>query len=331
MARSDLIIKLVESGIQGNEELFKTSVEALIVDEKSKNHTILADRLEKALQKNTKKRLDGSINTLNFHRNQNLYYEKTPTFTLDSLILDQNVRQNLHDLIQEHFRVDLLRTYNLEPRNRIMLAGPPGNGKTSIAEALATELMVPLITVRYEGLVDSYLGETANKLNELFNFAKTKRCVLFFDEFDTVGKERGDSQETGEIKRVVSSLLLQIDNLPSHVVVVTATNHPELLDRAVWRRFQLKLDIKLPTKNQIEQWIERYKSENKFNLGHSKNTLLKSLEGLSYSELNEFGLDIKRKYIMSIPNSDIKSIVRKSLESIKFQYSNIESGAEKGE
>nr|WP_145405052.1 ATP-binding protein [Paenibacillus xylanexedens] len=331
MARSDLIIKLVESGIQGNEELFKTSVEALIVDEKSKNHTILADRLEKALQKNTKKRLDGSINTLNFHRNQNLYYEKTPTFTLDSLILDQNVRQNLHDLIQEHFRVDLLRTYNLEPRNRIMLAGPPGNGKTSIAEALATELMVPLITVRYEGLVDSYLGETANKLNELFNFAKTKRCVLFFDEFDTVGKERGDSQEMGEIKRVVSSLLLQIDNLPSHVVVVTATNHPELLDRAVWRRFQLKLDIKLPTKNQIEQWIERYKSENKFNLGHSKNTLLKSLEGLSYSELNEFGLDIKRKYIMSIPNSDIKSIVKKSLESIKFQYSNVESGAEKDE
>ncbi|WP_458124694.1 AAA family ATPase [Paenibacillus sp. Z3-2] len=331
MARSDLIIKLVESGIQGNEELFKTSVEALIVDEKSKNHTILADRLEKALQKNTKKRLDGSINTLNFHRNQNLYYEKTPTFTLDSLILDQNVRQNLHDLIQEHFRVDLLRTYNLEPRNRIMLAGPPGNGKTSIAEALATELMVPLITVRYEGLVDSYLGETANKLNELFNFAKTKRCVLFFDEFDTVGKERGDSQETGEIKRVVSSLLLQIDNLPSHVVVVTATNHPELLDRAVWRRFQLKLDIKLPTKNQIEQWIEKYKSENNFNLGHSKNTLLKSLEGLSYSELNEFGLDIKRKYIMSIPNSDIKGIVKKSLESIKFQYSNIESGAEKGE
>ncbi|MFS0860015.1 AAA family ATPase [Paenibacillus taichungensis] len=331
MARSDLIIKLVESGIQGNEELFKTSVEALIVDEKSKNHTILADRLEKALQKNTKKRLDGNINTLNFHRNQNLYYEKTPTFTLDSLILDQNVRQNLHDLIQEHFRVDLLRTYNLEPRNRIMLAGPPGNGKTSIAEALATELMVPLITVRYEGLVDSYLGETANKLNELFNFAKTKRCVLFFDEFDTVGKERGDSQETGEIKRVVSSLLLQIDNLPSHVVVVTATNHPELLDRAVWRRFQLKLDIKLPTKNQIEQWIERYKSENKFNLGHSKNTLLKSLEGLSYSELNEFGLDIKRKYIMSIPNSDIKSIVKKSLENINFQYSNIESGAEKVE
>jgi SpoVK/Ycf46/Vps4 family AAA+-type ATPase len=331
MARSDLLIKLVESGIQGNEELFKTSVEALIVDEKSKNHNILADRLEKALLKNTKRRLDGNIKTLTLHRNQNLYYERITSLSLESLILEQNIKQNLNDLIQEHFRVDLLRSYNLEPRNRIMLAGPPGNGKTSIAEVLATELMVPLITVRYEGLVDSYLGETANRLNELFNFVKTKRCVLFFDEFDTVGKERGDSQETGEIKRVVSSLLLQIDNLPSHVIVVTATNHPELLDRAVWRRFQLKLDIKPPTKKHIETWIERFERENNFSLEYSKNILLKRLEGLSYSDLNELGLDIKRKYVLSIPNSDMRSIVKNSLDNIKFQYSKLGTDAETNE
>src|SRR5690606_12529058 len=146
------------------------------------------------------------------------------------------------------------------PRNRVMLAGPPGNGKTSLAEALATELMIPFITVRYEGIMDSYLGETSNKLNNLFEYVRTRHCVLFFDEFDTIGKERGDTQETGEIKRVVSSLLLQIDRLPSHVIVVTATNHPELLDRAVWRRFQLKIELNLPNKKQIDEWIDMFES-----------------------------------------------------------------------
>ncbi|UOY87395.1 AAA family ATPase [Bacillus glycinifermentans] len=331
MARADLLIQLVESGIQGNETLFRETIQALIVDEKSKNHNILAQKLENALLKSTKKKLDKNISSITFHKNQDLYYEMNPIISFDSLILNSNVKQSFHELIQEHFRSDLLRSYNLEPRNRILLAGPPGNGKTSIAEALASDLMVPLITARYEGLVDSYLGETSNRLNELFNYVKTKRCVLFFDEFDTIGKERGDSQETGEIKRVVSSLLLQIDKLPSHVVVVTATNHPELLDRAVWRRFQLKLEITLPDREQIEEWLERFEIENNINLEYTKNTLIKKLEGLSFSDLNEFGLDIKRKYVLSLPNSNMKNIVKSTLENLKFQYLNIELGEEDNE
>src|ERR1700691_136147 len=115
--------------------------------------------------------------------------------------------------------------------------------------------MVPMIVARYEGLIGSYLGETASRLAKLFDYVRTRACVLFFDEFDTLGKERGDVHESGEIKRVVSSLLLQIDGLPSHVVVVTATNHPELLDRAVWRRFQLKLELARPTREQVTEWL----------------------------------------------------------------------------
>ena len=107
--------------------------------------------------------------------------------------------------------------------------------------------------MRYESVIASYLGETAVRLSRLFDQVRTRRCVLFFDEFDVVGKERRDVHETGEIKRVVSSLLLQIDDLPSHVVVVTATNHPELLDRAVWRRFQLRLNLPAPTLSLAEE------------------------------------------------------------------------------
>ena len=107
------------------------------------------------------------------------------------------------------------------------MVGSPGNGKTSLAEAIATELMVPFIVIRYETLIGSYLGETANRLKQIIDYAKTQRCVLFLDEFETVGKERGDTHETGEIKRVVSSLLLQFDDLPDYVVVIAASNHPE--------------------------------------------------------------------------------------------------------
>ena len=88
--------------------------------------------------------------------------------------------------------------------------------------------------------MSSFLGETAFRLDQVFEFARTRRCVLFFDEFDSIAKERSDAHETGEIKRVVSTLLMQIDRLPSHVIVIAATNHSELLDRAAWRHFQLK-------------------------------------------------------------------------------------------
>ena len=149
---------------------------------------------------------------------------------MDHLILPTYVKSACQDLINEQNRSDLLRSYGIEPRNKLLLIGPPGNGKTSLAEAIAEALMVPLLTVRYESIIGSYLGETASRLSKLFEYAKTRQCVLFFDEFETLGKERGDIHETGEIKRVVSSLLMQIDALPSYVVAIAATNHdPEII------------------------------------------------------------------------------------------------------
>ena len=173
----------------------------------------------------------------------------------------------IRDLVEEQHRSDLLRSHNLEPRNRVLLAGPPGNGKTSLAEAIADELNIPLVLALYENIVGSYLGETAQRIARVFEYARARHCVLFFDEFDTLGKERGDRQETGEIKRVVSSLLLQIDSLPSYVVVVTASNHPELLDRAVWRRFQIRIELPLPRQGQIEEWFKRFEDRTGFELG----------------------------------------------------------------
>ncbi|WP_438404108.1 AAA family ATPase, partial [Aeromonas veronii] len=139
---------------------------------------------------------------------KDLVTEITPERSLDSLILNSSINDQLRELVEEQHRFELLHAHGLSPRHKILLAGPPGNGKTSVAEALAFELMVPLIVVRYESLIGSYLGETSTRLKNLLDYAKSRRCVLFFDEFETLGKERGDTHETGEIKRVVSSLLL---------------------------------------------------------------------------------------------------------------------------
>ena len=241
----------------------------------------------------------------------NLFFEKNPQKRFEQLILPSNVVDLCQGLIEEQMRVDLLRSYGVEPRSKLLLIGPPGNGKTSLAEAIAESLMLPFFTVRYESIIGAYLGETASRLSKLFEYVKTRPCVLFFDEFETLGKERGDIHETGEIKRVVSSLLLHIDSLPSYVVVIGATNHESLLDKAAWRRFQIKVDLPRPTRSNLEKWFAMFEKERDFDLGLEPSTLAKHTLGSSYAEVEELALEIYRQYILQLPNASTKSISKK--------------------
>jgi len=290
--------------------MFRKATEALIAEERAKRHTVLADRIADEL--NRPSTLNGQA-AVSRGPVDDLLFEILPRRTLDDLVLNGDVREPLEELIEEQHRSDLLRAHNLEPRHRVLLTGPPGNGKTSVAEGLANKLMVPLVVVRYDGVIGSYLGETASRLRRVFDHVRTRPCVLFFDEFDTLGKERGDEHDSGEIKRVVSSLLLQVDALPPYVVVVTATNHPELLDRAVWRRFQLRLELAPPTRIQIEAYIERSSQSLNLEFGLAPKTLADKLMGASFGELEEFVTDVVRRHVLSAPNGDIKSIVRSRL------------------
>src|SRR5262249_45938855 len=246
-----------------------------------------------------------------------LFTETVPAKTLDQLILPAHVRIACDRLVEEQHRRDLLRSYNLEPRHRVLLVGAPGTGKTSLAEALATELMLPLVSVRYDAIIGSYLGETASRLSTLFDQIRMQNCLLFFDEFDTIGKERGDVHETGEIKRVVSSLLLQVDALPSHVVVVTATNHPELLDRAVWRRFQLRLELPLPLEEQICEWLLLIEKDLDVQLGSRLGKAAQLLRGLSFAELADFSNDLRRRIVLSGAKPHVEEIIDELLDERK--------------
>lgn len=327
MARADLILNLVKAGARGDQAQFHKIVEALVVDERAKKHTILADRLLAQLQADNNGR----------HRTPApasvrlpvgpLVTEVVPERCLEDMILPAEAEEIIRELVAEQHRADLLRSYALEPRNRVLLAGPPGNGKTTLAEAIANVLNVPLVMVRYEAVIGSYLGETAQRISQVFEHARSRHCVLFFDEFDVVGKERGDLQETGEIKRVVSSLLLQIDALPSYVIVVTASNHPELLDRAVWRRFQVRLELPMPKQGQIEEWFRRFEKRTGYTLGLSPRSLAQRLKGLSFSEVEDFGTEVLRKVVLEQPDADIKKIVERRLCHWKKRFTLPRSGS----
>jgi SpoVK/Ycf46/Vps4 family AAA+-type ATPase len=310
MARADLLCEAIKYGLNNDALNFRKVAEAICAEERAKQHLVLANRIDEMLRVSNRSPIREMhlASPRNGDGGTNLVIEKTPEKKLDNLLLPKPVIESCHQLVTEHMRAEILRSHGLEPRNRLLLIGPPGNGKTSLAEALAEALMLPFLTVRYENLVGSYLGETASRLNKLFDYAKTRHCVLFFDEFETLGKERGDTHETGEIKRVVSSLLLQIDALPSYVIAVAATNHETLLDRAAWRRFQLRLTLPRPTVDDLRQWFKSFVKLSNFDFGLEASTLAKKLYGKSFAEAEEFALSVYRQYILQLPEADTKAI-----------------------
>jgi SpoVK/Ycf46/Vps4 family AAA+-type ATPase len=320
MARADLILNLVKAATRSDQAQVQKTVEALAADERAKNHGVLADRLVAQLREINGNGNGGGrtiSNGLSRPSSGPLIAEKIPSRSLQDLILASETEQIVRELLEEQFRADLLRSFSLEPRNRVLLTGPPGNGKTTLAEAIANELNLPFLVVRYESVIGSYLGETAQRISQVFELARSQKCVLFFDEFDAVGKERGDVHETGEIKRVVSSLLLQIDALPSYVVVVTASNHPELLDRAVWRRFQVRLNLPLPGQAQIAMWLQKFERRLGQTMPGSSRLLTQRLAGLSFAEIEEFGLDILRRSVLSDPAASLTKMISDRLNFIK--------------
>lgn len=334
MARSDLIVSLVQAGSAGDKRGFRTATEAIIAEERAKQHHVLADRLNSLIQSNGSGNGAGStafVTSEATARGREFIAEIVPRRQLGDLVLPALIRRAVDELIEEQLRSAVLRAHGLEPRHRILLVGPPGTGKTTLAEAIAEAVSVPLFVVRYESMIGSYLGETATRLKRLFDYVRTTPCVLFFDEFDAVGKERGDTHETGEIKRVVASLLMQVDDLPSYTIVAAATNHPELLDRASWRRFQIRLPLPLPDSRALALYIQSFAARFTESWGRGPATIAARLGKISYAEAEQFCLDVQRRSVLAMGQKELKKIVGEQLAAweLRFRASQTNTGIRK--
>lgn len=215
------------------------------------------------------------------------------------VILSKENFENLQSFILSYKHADKLNALGIKVSNTVLLYGPPGCGKTQCAYLLAKELNLPLVIARLDSLISSYLGTTAKNIRSLFEFAQKMPCVLFLDEFDAIAKARDDSNELGELKRVVNSLLQNVDAMSSDSLLVAATNHDALLDSAVWRRFEYKLKVEMPDHQAILKMIDLF-THNASNLSYKeKSDLAVVLMGLSGANIEEILVKAIRNAVIS--------------------------------
>jgi len=256
MASGKILRQLIKAGSTGDTSAFKQISEAVIREERQKQHHLLANDLERILY--------GTINrqsTLTKHyteripmdseRGLPLVHVQEPSRNLDDVVLSETNRKILDDILEQHHRCDILLSYGLRPSDKILFYGPPGCGKTLTAEVIASELGRPLAIIRMDSVVSSYLGETAANLRKVFDFIDALPMVALFDEFDALGKEREDSTEHGELKRVVNAVLQMLDAYNGKSLIIAATNHEKMLDYAIWRRFEEVLLFEIPTPEEL--------------------------------------------------------------------------------
>jgi SpoVK/Ycf46/Vps4 family AAA+-type ATPase len=253
MAGRDL--KELFRAFQSSDELaFRRAAQSIIAEEEAKHHVALARDLKKLLasgETTTTGNVTLAPPPADPDHGWNLATVRHPGRYLDDLVLRPTIRDELVDLAQEVPKWAQLEAMGIPRRNRILFHGPPGCGKTSAAEALAAELSVPLVVVRLDAIVSSYLGQTAANLRRIFDYANAAQWVVLFDEFDALGRKRDDASEHGEIKRVVNAFLQLLDGYSGPSLLVAATNHEQILDSALWRRFDEVVEFPSPTVREI--------------------------------------------------------------------------------
>jgi SpoVK/Ycf46/Vps4 family AAA+-type ATPase len=219
-----------------------------------------------------------------------------PTDTLEKIILPKSVDEKVQEFVNAIKHKDNLRSYGLTTYSTLLLYGAPGGGKTSIAKKISVETGLPLIIARFDAIVSSLLGNTAKNIRKIFEFADNKPCILFLDEFDAIAKARDDQYELGELKRVINSLIQNIDQFSQENILIAATNHQELLDRAIWRRFNTVIEVGYPGENEIKDLVSLF-------LNNYDTTVLKEHKQL----------EVVVKLLSGKSPSDIKNILHNTI------------------
>ncbi|MFC5531014.1 AAA family ATPase [Cohnella yongneupensis] len=302
MARADLLKTLIRSFKQNDKESFVKAAEYIIDEEKKKNHLVLADELKRILY-SEQTNIQKSISVFqpitppkDLDKNINLYEIKFPDRFFRDLVVNEMVENDLQSVIRDFQYWDTLVSNGIKPNNKILFCGPPGCGKTLAAEAIAGELGLPMLYVRFDAVISSFLGETSNNLRKLFEYASSNSWVIFFDEFDAIGRSREDESEHGEVKRVVNAFLQLIDSFAGRSLIIAATNYEKVIDNALWRRFSEVVQFELPNHAQIQILLKR--NLNRFHGPENKlRELVDELIGFSHAEIERICQSIVKQCI----------------------------------
>ena len=323
---SELLIKLFEAFTKKDDELFYKIAWDVTEDEKRKKHHLLAEQLKRILTENSvtlHKGYSQQVPPIPRDNEKGFRLLDVKKFFLDwdDVVLAKETEEILRQIVKELEEEDVLATYGLKPKQKILFYGPPGTGKTLTAKVMSSIIGYPLVYVRFESVISSYLGETASNLRKIFDYMEKGKWVVLFDEFDIIGKQRDDPTEHGEIKRVVNNFMLMLENYEGDSMIMASTNHPHLLDIGVWRRFDEIIYFGLPDKERRKKIFEKYLKVMKKDKNFDFKKLSEESDRFSGADIEQVCIDALKMAILRgkdfVSFNDVKKAISKQKQKMQ--------------
>ncbi len=316
MTQSKYIKEIAKYGLENDQDRLLDALNELIDHSKKTRKTNFALQLQSLLKDSIRQQassglaLHGSKKHISREEdreiNEFILEKLTSDYCFDNLVCTDNIKEELDYFVQEHKRIEVLQEFNLPVSNKLLFHGPSGCGKTLAAYVLAGELNKLMIVINLGAIVSSKLGETSKNLSKIFKRAATEDCIIFLDEFDSLGKVRDYSQDHGEMKRVVNTILQLFDYLPQDNIIIAATNHADMIDNALMRRFDLQVNLELPDETHIKEIINKTLSNGIFEFDNKRNLtkIIKACYGLSYYTIQKTLITTIKRSLLSISDEE---------------------------
>lgn len=301
MANGDQLKALIRSYAEGDDRHFYSVAMQMAAHEAKQGHGKLAVELRELIDAAKARRNSTGEAAIPIARPKgelaSLLMVSYPSRRLSDMVLSDQLIKSLQRVLKEQRHFAKLRSHGLHPRRKLLLVGPSGTGKTMTASALAGELGIPLFVVRLDALITKFMGETASKLRQVFDALSSTRGVYFFDEFDAIGSQRGMANDVGEIRRILNSFLLMIEQDDSNSLIVAATNHPGILDEALFRRFDDVIEYHTPSNDEIKSLL-RMRLANYVKSAKAIGEVATVAAGLSHAEISRAIDDAVKEAVM---------------------------------
>lgn len=322
MSQFDHIKEIAKYGLENDREQLLSALNELVEHSKKTKKVNFAIQLQSIVKESIRQQSANNLTKVgsdSYHQRiddrdiQELILEKiTSDYTLDNIVADTAVMEELEHFVEEHNKIELLQRFNLPVSNKLLLHGPSGCGKTLASYVIAGELKKMMIVVNLGAIVSSKLGETSKNLSKIFKKASLENCIIFLDEFDSLGKVRDYSQDHGEMKRVVNTILQLFDYLPQSSIVIAATNQKEMLDTALTRRFDSIIGFSLPNRKQINSLIELTLDKSGFIFSNKAEAskIMSQCKGLSYYSVQKTLMTALKRSLFKQNEKSTKSITK---------------------